>query len=592
MSKETKTHSANSVQACQNCKNDFTIEPEDFDFYKKINVPAPTFCPECRLIRRMMFQNERTFYKRKCDLCHEEKLLIFPEENERPVYCSNCWWSDKWDPKDYEMEYDPSRPFLSQFKELLYKVPMLGLNNIEKTMVNSEYVNICSYLKNCYLLFNSDYNENCMYSSYLERSKDCSDLVMSDLCELCYMGHGLYKCFKTFYSTSCNDCVDVWFSENLIGCSNCFGCINLRNKQYCIYNKQYSKEEYFDFLAKINLKSRDSIKKIAQDTIKLFESHPYKYMTGLKNTDVSGDYIYNSKNVFNSFEVTESQDCKYCQFLIIATTKDSYDYTMWGGNAERMYECMGAGNNSQDVKFTFESWAPNFNLEYCWSIFLSSNNLFGCVALKNAEYCILNKQYKKEEFEKLRVQIIEDMNNNPYISKKGHVYKYGEFFPPEFSSHGYNETIVQKYFPLTKEKIIEFGYNWKDPETRNYEFSIKSSDLLDSADELNTECVNKIIECSHKGLCNDQCTKGFIITKSEYELYKRLELPLPAECHNCRYFYLKNKRNNIKFYDRGCMCEIKNHEHVGRCETTFKTSYSPESTKILYCEKCYQQEVS
>ncbi len=28
---------------CQNCKKDFIIEPEDFNFYEKIKVPAPTF---------------------------------------------------------------------------------------------------------------------------------------------------------------------------------------------------------------------------------------------------------------------------------------------------------------------------------------------------------------------------------------------------------------------------------------------------------------------------------------------------------------------------------------------------------------------
>ena len=30
---------------CQNCKQNFTIEPEDFTFYDKIKVPSPTFCP-------------------------------------------------------------------------------------------------------------------------------------------------------------------------------------------------------------------------------------------------------------------------------------------------------------------------------------------------------------------------------------------------------------------------------------------------------------------------------------------------------------------------------------------------------------------
>ena len=50
------------IKVCQNCKKDFTIEPDDFAFYEKIKVPAPTFCPECRLQRRLAFRNERALY--------------------------------------------------------------------------------------------------------------------------------------------------------------------------------------------------------------------------------------------------------------------------------------------------------------------------------------------------------------------------------------------------------------------------------------------------------------------------------------------------------------------------------------------------
>jgi hypothetical protein len=47
------------MRQCQNCKNQFTIEPEDFAFYEKIKVPPPTFCPSCRFQWRLSFMNER-----------------------------------------------------------------------------------------------------------------------------------------------------------------------------------------------------------------------------------------------------------------------------------------------------------------------------------------------------------------------------------------------------------------------------------------------------------------------------------------------------------------------------------------------------
>ena len=56
---------------CQNCKKEFEIASEDQEFYAKISVPTPTFCSDCRLQRRMVFANERTLYKRNCDLCKD-----------------------------------------------------------------------------------------------------------------------------------------------------------------------------------------------------------------------------------------------------------------------------------------------------------------------------------------------------------------------------------------------------------------------------------------------------------------------------------------------------------------------------------------
>src|SRR3990167_7542571 len=111
MNSETKT--------CQNCHNNFTIEPEDFKFYEKMQVPPPTFCPECRLQRRLMFRNERTLHRRKCDATnHKEELIsIFSHDKKQRVYDQKFWWSDEWDSLSYAKEYDFNRPFFEQLKE-------------------------------------------------------------------------------------------------------------------------------------------------------------------------------------------------------------------------------------------------------------------------------------------------------------------------------------------------------------------------------------------------------------------------------------------------------------------------------------------
>lgn len=584
---------------CQNCKKDFTIEQDDADFYGKIKVPYPTWCPECRLVRRMVFQNERTLYKRECDLCKEMKIMAFPADAARPVYCSSCWWSDKWDPTKYAQEYDFSRPFFEQWKELSLKVPAMGLNNILSTMANSDYCSICSYLKNCYLCFNSDYDEDCMYSTYLEQSKRCLDMSMSMLCEMCYMSTNLFKCFKVFYSDRCNECINVWFSRDLDGCSDCFGCINLKNKRYYIFNKPYSKEEYFVKLKEWNLESYTSLQELRKKAKEILMLYPRRYMEGLKNLNVTGDYIFNSKNVFLSYEIFATEDSKYCQFLILPGTKDSYDYTMWGLNATRIYECMGAGNNSTDISFTTESWSASSKLQYCKNIFTSSTNLFGCVALKGGNYCILNKQYTKKEYEELIPKIIEHMMIMPYVDMKGREYKYGEFFPLELSDYAYNETVVQKYFPLTKTEAESKGYRWREMDEKNYAITISSTDLDDTISATTDDILKEIIGCEHGGQCNDQCSMAFRIQKEELEFYRANNLPLPRLCPNCRYYSLITSRYPIRYYKRTCDCNhstryqnYTEHSHGNApCQNTFTTTFSIEIPEMVYCEECYQKEV-
>ena len=141
------------TKACQNCKSNFQIEPEDFKFYEKMQVPAPTFCPECRMIRRMAWMGYRILYKRKCDFTGEEMITVHHQDIPQKVYKQEVWWSDKWDPKDYGRDYDFSRSFFEQWLDLFRDVPLPALYTEYSSMINSEYCNAASTDRNCYLFF-------------------------------------------------------------------------------------------------------------------------------------------------------------------------------------------------------------------------------------------------------------------------------------------------------------------------------------------------------------------------------------------------------------------------------------------------------
>jgi hypothetical protein len=280
---------------CQNCKTQFTIEPEDFEFYEKMKVPPPTWCWLCRAQRRLLFRNERYLYKRKSDFSGKEIFSMYAPEVPNKVYENSIWYSDQWDPMKYGHEIDFSRPFLEQVRELLNEVPLVARAIIND--VNSDYVNNATGPKNSYLIFNTTFAEDCLYSNGIDYSKDCVDNSHITKCELCYFGFWLVRCHKAFYSSKCEDSTDIYFCKNLRGCSNCFGCVNLRNKSYYIFNERYSKEEYLEKIKSFDLGSDQFVRELKKKAWDFWNQYPGNYLDGTQNTNVTGNYIYNSKNV-------------------------------------------------------------------------------------------------------------------------------------------------------------------------------------------------------------------------------------------------------------------------------------------------------
>ena len=191
----------------------------------------------------------------------------------------------------------------------------------------------------------------------------------------------------------------------------------------------------------------------------------------------------------------------------------------------------------------------------------------------------------------------------PYIDKKGRIYKYGEFFPSEMSPWAYNESIAQEYFPLTEEEAILAGFRWRKIDKKNYQPTLLSVDIPDDIKKTNDDITQEIIECAHKGECNQGCTTAFRIIPDELQFYRKIGVPIPNLCPTCRTIERLKLRLGVKLYDEMCMCEGSNskngiyknvvtHSHGNeKCINKFKTGFNPKDGDIVYCEHCYQQEV-
>ncbi len=590
-------------KACANCRAEFIIDPEDFDFYKKIGVPPPTWCPECRMKRRFMWRNERNLYRQKCALTEKDIITCFAPDSKIVVYDRDVWWSDQWDPMKFGLEYSFKESFFAQFQKLLERVPMPAVFN--SSSVNSNYCNHVGESKNAYLVSASWRVEDVMYSSRCGMSKDCLDVFTVSHSELCYEDISCAKLYKTFFAENCENCTESYFLFDCKGCSNCFCSTNLRNKQYYIFNEPYSKEDYLKKIKEFDLGSyaelRDVEKKFSELRGKALRK--YASMTNVQNA--TGDnlsHVANSKNCFDLID--DVRDSKWCISGGVKMS-DVYDGYGVGGGFDLGYEAVGAGIEGARLFFVVVVWAGR-DVRYSYNCF-SCENCFGCIGLRNKKYCILNTQYTPEDYKALLPKVIEHMNQMPYTDKKGRIYGYGEFFPPEISPFAYNETIVQDYFPLTELEAVNQGYTWRNFAERNYVPTIMPEKLPDHIRDVPDSITKEIIGCSHAGTCDEQCTTAFRITEAELQFYKRLNLPLPRLCPNCRHSERLKKRNPPKLWKRSCMCEggkIANGESLivykntsthfhgsDHCPNIFETSYAPDSPGVVYCEQCYQAEV-
>jgi hypothetical protein len=395
----------------------------------------------------------------------------------------------------------------------------------------------------------------------------------------------------------------LWFCLDCIGCLNCFGSVNLRNQSYYFFNQKCTKEEYVKKVKDYNLHTRAGIEKAFSDSQSFWKKFPRKNYQGVKNLNSTGSYVTNSRNVKESFLIREGENLKYCQYLQETPgSKDSYDYSSWGSGAELIYEAISSGSGIQNIKFAFLTQENSHDDEYTM-LCNSSENIFGCIGLRKKQYCILNKQYAKENYKELVEKIKQHMIDIPYVDKNGRIYKYGEFYPIEMSPWAYNETIAQEYFPLTKEEALLKGYRWRNPDVKNYQTTILAGNLPGDITKTDNSILEEFFECAHGGKCNQGCTKAFRIIPNELQFYKKIGVPIPLLCPACRTIERLKMRLGMKLFDRNCMCAGEHSQngeydnstvHIhgkSHCENNFKTGYDPKNGDIVYCEKCYQQEV-
>jgi hypothetical protein len=544
---------------CIDCQTKFTITSDEFGMYKKVGIVPSILCFSCRIKKILAFWMFGKFRKGRSSISGESLITLLPENIRYPIYKSKEWYSDVWDALDYGLDYDPSQLFFTQLKNLQEKVPhphQTGTNNTD-----CDYCDDVFNSKNCYLSRSMDNCEDLFYSYRNISVKNSIDVSVCFTSERCFDSVNSVNCYKVFYSWYSRDCVDSYFLFDCRNIQNCFMCWNLRNKSHCIENIQYTKEEYNEKLKSYNLGSYVSIQKIKERFVRLInEQAIHRQNFNIKTKNSEGNFLLNVNDCHNCHTVNDSEnsfDCIRC-----ANVKSVIDcscfHTELAANCSCCLYCY-------DIKYC--SWTLNSRYsEYC-DICIDCENCFGCVGLKKKKYCILNKQYTKEEYENLKGKIIEKMKADG---------EYGQFMPWSMSAGPFNLSTGYLYFPDTKkEDILRLGGYWEDLEESRVD-GLATNELPDDIADVLDSITTQALICPQTGW-------RFNIAEGELLFYRQNNIPLPREHFDVR---IKNQMKYltvITAYPYKCTY----------CNKDIEAYYPPEwGYQKVACEECYMRELS
>ena len=201
----------------------------------------------------------------KCAYCHYcyncmESFFLYDCTN-----CEHCFMSSNLRNKKYyfynqqlsKEEYEKRIEEINlgnyeTFQKYLHEFEELKKNAIRKNTYNLRAVNsIGDFVidsRDCFDVFFAIESEHLAYSQGLYKSRDSYDTTFALGGELLYEFLGTAASDRNYavkFSSMINSSRNLEYCDLCLNSHDCFGCIGLRNKSFCIFNKQYAEDEYW-----------------------------------------------------------------------------------------------------------------------------------------------------------------------------------------------------------------------------------------------------------------------------------------------------------------------------------------------------------
>ncbi len=404
-------------------------------------------------------------------------------------------------------------PFLQQFQKFFSTSPKMALLDYGNNE-NVRYADTVYGAKNSYMTISVwDICENVLYSITIfgHCTNVLNSMLITSNCENIYHCVNVTDSFNIFYSKYIHNCANIRFSSNLIWCQECIFCSWLENKQYHINNVSYTKEEFH--------KQKEAILARKSEYISFFQN--------LSN-EASPRSVNNCK--WNGISFSENLEDAYFVSRVVngrnillgdgtPLSNDLYDVVDIS-KVDNAYGWMWVWQNSTHM--------------YCWANASTCNHVLysyfmdtcsyclGCIGLKNKQFCILNKEYTKEERFILANKIFAQMESD---------WTLWAFFPGWMCPFYFNDTLAYLVDDsFTKEEVTKEWYLRRDGESRVdvpadaevitiQDFGQFQGVNQQGKREINPEILKKVIQ--------DANWNYYRIVPMELDFLQKHSLPLP-----------------------------------------------------------------
>jgi len=170
-----------------------------------------------------------------------------------------CFFNEQLSADDYKRKlsnidlskFAECEKWKKKFQEFVLSQPKRACRNFQHENVIGDNLERCKNMHHCFDLENA---QDCCYVYFGIGDEgavmNCCDCYIATS-EVNYETTNVAYVKGAACSVNCERGSNVYYSAFCYYCEHVFGCVGLKHRQYCIFNKQYSKDEYFNTVDKL-----------------------------------------------------------------------------------------------------------------------------------------------------------------------------------------------------------------------------------------------------------------------------------------------------------------------------------------------------